>query len=270
MLRTRFITAIIAAAILIPTIVYGQAAGVAILVAVLASIACWEVTRCLPGMDKPYSKAFVMASALATVYGFYALPFCFVSFVTVWLPLAVLLFHLFLFSRIGNTLDSVGQMIFVLFYTVVPLAHAIPIMRLENGTAWLLFILVVNSLGDAGAYFMGKYTGKIHFAKLVSPGKTVEGLVGGVLGNYLGMVIIKLCAYHIADWTFLLKVTLVAAIMGPLGDLCASVVKRRLGIKDYGHMMPGHGGVMDRADSLILVIPAVFYYLILSGAVSVK
>jgi phosphatidate cytidylyltransferase len=270
MLKYRFITAGIVAAILIPLIIFGRDSGIALLVAVFSSIALWEIVRCFPEIKALYSKIFTLLLGLCSVFVFYWLPFQQVTSILVWLPLIVILYHLFLYNRVDNTINSAGQMILALFYVTIPLCHAIPLVRIEQGVAWVLFVLVVNSLGDAGAYFLGKYIGKHHFSKHVSPGKTIEGILGGFLGNFLGMLIIKIIFSDIANWTFLLKITFVIGIAGPLGDLCASVIKRRLGIKDYGHILPGHGGVMDRADSLILVFPTVFYYLLLIGMATPK
>jgi phosphatidate cytidylyltransferase len=156
-------------------------------------------------------------------------------------------------------------MIFVLAYVSIPLAHAILLRRLEFGIAWVFFVLVVICLGDAGAYFAGKYRGRHRFSANVSPSKTIEGLLGGVAGNFAGMLIIKLIFLDLAPWGTLARLTVLLAVAGPLGDLAASAIKRRLKIKDFGTIFPGHGGVLDRADSLIPAFPAAYYFLVLSG-----
>ncbi len=266
MLRTRFITAGIVIAFLIPLLVWGRDIGVTGLVAIFSTTAAWELIRCLPALNRITTKAITLLFGILCVAAFYILPFPFISSILVFIPLAAILIHLFLYNFVENTLDSAGQMILAPFYAVVPLCHAIPMIRLDDGVAWVFYVLVVNSLGDAGAYFAGKYSGRLHFSKRVSPAKTVEGLLGGVVGNFLGMLIIKFIVWKIASWEFLITLTIVTAIIGPLGDLCASAIKRRLQIKDYGSILPGHGGVMDRADSLIFVFPTVFYFLVISGA----
>jgi len=145
------------------------------------------------------------------------------------------------------------------------LAHAILLRRLDNGIPLVFLVLVMISLGDAGAYFTGKYCGKHRFSKRVSPGKTVEGLAGGLAGCLAGMLIMKLIAPDLPAMGILLRLTVLLAIAGPLGDLVASAIKRKLDIKDYGCIMPGHGGVLDRADALIPAFPITYYFLILSG-----
>jgi phosphatidate cytidylyltransferase len=183
--------------------------------------------------------------------------------VLIWFPLIVLLVHLFLYEKIQQTVESASQMIFAVGYVIVPLSHAILIRRLDLGVPWIFFVMVVICLGDAGAYFVGRSYGKHRFSGKVSPSKTVEGLGGGVSGNLLGMVVSRLLFPELPAFEVLLVLTLLLALAGPLGDLSASAIKRRLAIKDFGSIMPGHGGVMDRADSLIFAFPTTYYFLLL-------
>ena len=180
-------------------------------------------------------------------------------------PLLAVMLHLFCFKVIENTIDSVTQVIFVGAYLVIPLAHAVLLSRLNDSNVWLFFVLVVVCLGDVGAFFAGKYVGKTHFSKEVSPKKTVEGLVGGFVGALAGMTLIKIFFPGMPPLLILIEATVILSITGPVGDLCASAIKRRLGIKDFGAIMPGHGGIMDRADSLIPSIPVLYYFLLASG-----
>ncbi len=127
------------------------------------------------------------------------------------------------------------------------------------GSAWF---------SDTGAYFTGRACGKHKLAPQISPHKTVEGLIGGlitaVLGNFflaflfgIGLDYLQI-GYQI-QWLNLFCVSLVAALAGVVGDLSASVLKRQTGVKDFGSIMPGHGGIMDRFDSVLLTAPIVFF-----------
>jgi phosphatidate cytidylyltransferase len=265
MLLTRIITAAVAVGILVPVLVLWRVAGLAALVAFFAGIAVWELSRSLPGLKSFPRQQLTVVLGLAIVGAFYVFPYKAVPAVLVWFPLIVVILHLLLYNVIENTVDSIGQMIFAPAYAVVPLGHALLLGKLESGIAWVFFVLVVICLGDAGAYFAGKYGGKHRFSPKVSPSKTLEGLVGGVAGNFVGMLIVKLVQPDLPSLSVLAQLTVLLAIAGPFGDLCASAVKRRLAIKDFGTLMPGHGGVMDRADSLILAFPTAFYFLILTG-----
>lgn len=139
------------------------------------------------------------------------------------------------------------------------------------GSYMIVITLCAAWLADSGAYFAGTFFGKTKLCPDISPNKTVEGLVGGVISNGVFMVVVTLF-FDLATDTFEPRYIVVffagmaAAIVGLIGDLTASEIKRQVGIKDYGTIMPGHGGVMDRFDSVLLVAPFM-YYLFLQGAI---
>jgi len=265
MLRDRVITAAVAIAILVPIFLLGGLEGVVFLVALFGGAALWELATCLPGLKTSPGKQLTLAVGLATAIAFYLVPPGALTAVLAWFPLLVVVLHLALYHRIERSVESASQMIFAVSYVMVPLSHATLVRQLEMGVSWIFLIMVVICLGDAGAYFAGKRFGKHRFSSSVSPSKTIEGLGGGVVGNILGMLIVKLCCPDLPPIATLLWLTLLLAIVGPVGDLCASMLKRRLEIKDFGSIMPGHGGVMDRADSLIFAFPAAYYFLVLVG-----
>ena len=153
------------------------------------------------------------------------------------------------------------------FYSFVYLKYRLP--RAEYSAEAIYFIVLILCYawgGDTFAYFAGRFFGKHKLAPIVSPKKTVEGAIGGILGCVL---LGEICTYvyqNIADKSdiffhgvapaFYLVVAVlgvIAAVLGILGDLFASVVKRQHGIKDYGTIFPGHGGILDRFDSVLFV-----------------
>lgn len=147
---------------------------------------------------------------------------------------------------------------------VIPLALSclLQLRMLPYGGGMVLIPLVAAFCSDSAALFAGMAFGKHKLAPRVSPKKTVEGAVGGVLGGMLGMVIFRVI-FHLVTlqqlhigWCVLIG--LVGAVMGQLGDLSFSLVKRQYGIKDYGRLLPGHGGVLDRFDSVVFAAPAVW------------
>lgn len=265
MLKARIITAIIVILILVPALIWGGLKGVLGLVTFFSGMAVWELSRCLEDIKTSPGKQLTLLLGLALVFCFYRLPYAAIPAVVVFMPLAVLLIHLFLYGVIEKTVASATQMIFVLAYAVIPISHATLLARLDHGIAWVFFVLVVISVGDAAAYFAGRYLGKHKIPSAVSPSKTFEGYVGGIAGSFGGMLIMEVAAPGFARIGVLAPLTLILAILGPLGDLCASALKRRLGIKDFGGWLPGHGGVMDRADALIFAFPATFYFLMTTG-----
>lgn len=133
----------------------------------------------------------------------------------------------------------------------------------EPGVAWFFFVLVVTWFQDSAAYFVGKRFGRHKMAPILSPKKTWEGAVGGVIGAVLGAVMcIPLLGLPIT-WPVAVVLGLVGAVAGPLGDLSESMIKRQIGIKDTGNAIPGHGGILDRVDSLMYIAPVLYYLIVL-------
>ena len=130
------------------------------------------------------------------------------------------------------------------------------------GGGLVLIPMVAAFCSDSAALFAGMFFGKHKLAPKVSPKKTVEGAVGGLLGGMLGMVIFRvifyLCTVYPLHIGWCVVLGLVGAVMGQLGDLSFSVIKRQQGIKDYGRLLPGHGGVLDRFDSVIFAAPVIW------------
>ena len=142
---------------------------------------------------------------------------------------------------------------------------------LENGRVLALLPMVSAFVSDSGAYFAGRFLGKRKAFPHVSPHKTVEGCVGGFVAGVAGMVLYGV----VVDWVTALPVHYIALILygivgnlaAQLGDLAFSLIKRQCGIKDYGHLLPGHGGILDRFDSMIFVAPVLYWAVLLWPAI---
>lgn len=141
----------------------------------------------------------------------------------------------------------------------------------RNGLFYFILLLNFSSVADCFAYFTGRAFGRHKLAPVISPKKTVEGSVGGVIGSLIGTLAICLIFGAVSsiqpNLLLLLAVTPVFCVLGMLGDLFASAIKRTCGIKDYGWLMPGHGGVLDRVDSLLLISPMLAIFLSYVGVV---
>jgi len=146
---------------------------------------------------------------------------------------------------------------------VIPflLAATVRLHSQDNGRALILLPFVIAFMSDTGAYFTGRFFGKHKLAPKISPKKTVEGLVGGLLGAVVGVLVYCFVLKYGFGFTVCFWYVPIYAVFGSLagvfGDLCFSVVKRQTGIKDYGNLIPGHGGVLDRFDSMVVVAPFV-------------
>ncbi len=139
-------------------------------------------------------------------------------------------------------------------------------LSIPPGTAWICFSLAITWLQDTAAYFVGRRFGKRPFAPVLSPKKTWEGAIGGFLASVLtAMIAVPLLGLPVS----LLAAGLigaVAGVAGPLGDLAESLVKRQIGVKDSGQLIPGHGGILDRIDSLLFTGPLIYYMILLTLA----
>lgn len=146
---------------------------------------------------------------------------------------------------------------------VIPymLTSLVRIVDMENGRYFILLPFAIAFLSDIGAYFVGSFFGKHQLCPVISPKKTIEGLVGGLVTAVLGMVIYGLVLQFVfgfrVNYIYVVIYGLLGALGGVFGDLSFSVVKRQTGIKDYGNLIPGHGGILDRFDSVIVAAPLV-------------
>ncbi len=125
---------------------------------------------------------------------------------------------------------------------------------------WMLFLFSILWVGDSAALLIGKAFGKHKLAPSVSPNKTIEGFVGGLLGAILVGVGMYFWKFNWLEWYEVLPLAIGCSIFGQLGDLLESMWKRSLNIKDSSNLIPGHGGMLDRFDSLLFAAPFMYYY----------
>ncbi|MBR4890766.1 MAG: phosphatidate cytidylyltransferase [Clostridia bacterium] len=161
--------------------------------------------------------------------------------------------------------SDVCTSLFLVIYSVFFLMHLSFIRNMENGLAYVFLTFIGAWLTDTMAYFSGNLFGKHKLIEKVSPNKTVEGAVGGIVGAVVFFIIYGLVLSHIGynvSFFRLVILSILCGIFAQLGDLSASVMKRAYSAKDFGNLIPGHGGLLDRIDSFIFVIPVVYYFVI--------
>ena len=140
-----------------------------------------------------------------------------------------------------------------------PLIDGLVTPWISPGFAWIVFALATTWLGDTFAYFVGRSMGRTPLAPHISPKKTWEGSVGGLIGAALtGVGCVYLLGLPINPFIGALLGG-IAGIIGPIGDLAESQIKRQIGVKDVGSLLPGHGGILDRVDSILFMVPIVYY-----------
>ncbi|MDT3778252.1 phosphatidate cytidylyltransferase [Nitrospira sp. MA-1] len=155
---------------------------------------------------------------------------------------------------------------FGILYVVVLLGHFILLRQLPHGIALIFFVLAITWLADTGGFVVGLSLGRHALAPTLSPKKTIEGLFGGVLFSVLGALISHfwfLPFFSLGECAIL---GMGMAIIGTLGDLAESAIKRSVSVKDSGTIIPGHGGVLDRVDSLLFTGPVIYYFALFTGS----
>ncbi len=145
-------------------------------------------------------------------------------------------------------------------YIGLPLSTVVSARVLPSGAFLVLFLAVVTWASDAGAYYVGTLWGKHPLMPSVSPKKTFEGLLGGLAGAIAAALLARLWFASELSWFDAVALGILLTLTGLVGDLFESVIKRRAGVKDSGGILPGHGGMLDRIDSLLFTAPTFYYY----------
>ncbi len=275
-MKTRLLTALIALPILVLSIVlpyflpqFPQANWLFVVIAAFAFVAglfeFYTITKKLE-LKADASIAYVGASALFVAFVFDApakSPDLLILTVVLFLIL-VLATQMFRFQAdFSKMLTGVSVTVFGVFY-VVFLGGFLVATRVGFdailSTKLLLFFFLVNFGSDAGAYFVGKQIGKHKLAPKISPGKTWEGLVGGVLFSAAFAALVSYSFFPELPFRFSIPLAILMAIVGVTGDLAESAIKRGAGVKDAANILPGHGGLLDRLDSLLFCAPILYYF----------
>lgn len=164
-------------------------------------------------------------------------------------------------ERLDDAADRVSRMVLGIAWVSL-ITVLIPLRDLPQGEWWVFLALAVSWMGDTGAYFAGRFFGRAKLHPLVSPKKTWAGFWGGIASSALGVLLLREVVF--TDLSLLDAVVLggVGSAMGVLGDLSESLLKRAFGVKDSGWIMPGHGGLLDRIDSVLFVAPFIYGYLV--------
>ncbi len=165
-----------------------------------------------------------------------------------------------LFPNQNRFFDSIGRQMSALWYLPLFLPFFILIRMSPQGLSWIFFLLVVNYAGDTGAFYLGRTIGRHKLAPLVSPQKTIEGSLGGLAANILLSWIFQKTLF--AEYSFLgiASLGLLIGLVSQVGDLLESMFKRTARVKDSGSLFPGHGGILDRIDSLLPAAPVVYFF----------
>ena len=271
-MKTRIITAIAAiTVILVPCFVFLHTFVLPLIMGLFSAIAVYEIIKATGGKNKVILAVSCITAA--------AVPFLFHFDISIpFMPVAIIyvLAYLIIMVPMHKT-TSFNDIVTALFATAtVPFSISVFVMLRDvyitapdkfsksSGVFLILFAMFSAWMTDTFAYFTGKFLGKNKLCPNVSPNKTIEGAVGGVIGNIIASTVMFIIfdkfffTVHTFVWWQIIIISAVLSVISMFGDLSASLIKRNHGIKDFGNIFPGHGGVMDRIDSCLFVLPALY------------
>ena len=257
-MKTRILTAVVLIPLLLLVVLVLPEIVTAVILGLLLAVASYELLY-VTGLMK-HRRLNVYAAVMAFLVSLWSY---FGSDYT-WGLLGLLVFVAILFAEMMR--DHIKISLEMLALTMVAgvlvpflLTSVVRIHVLRMGRYLILVPFIMAFMSDSGAYFAGMAFGKHKLAPVLSPKKTVEGMVGGILAAMVSMVlyalILQLGFQMRVNYLYALVYGLVGSLGAVFGDLCFSVIKRQTGIKDYGSIFPGHGGILDRFDSLVVVAP---------------
>jgi phosphatidate cytidylyltransferase len=275
----RVATALVLIPVVVGLVLFTPTWVVAIATAVVTVLALWEYFALGEAIGHRGYKTWTIFNALLLVYAQYVIyamnegvdrdysPILFdggliLQSVPVFFVLGFAVIVLATRRPLVEVLPSAGIGSSALLFVALPLSFAIRLQGIRgDGPRLLLFALVITWAGDTAAYFVGRAMGKHPLAPHISPKKTWEGSVGSMVGSLL-------VAWAFSYWIrmpigHLVAMAVIGNVAGQMGDLLESAYKRSAGVKDSGGLLPGHGGVLDRIDALILCIPVIWYYIVL-------
>lgn len=275
MLKQRVVTAIVIAVVFFSALFFSSPYSFSLMTAVVVVYAAWEWSN-LAGFSRKLIRLFYALSlAVLLIVSGYVLGLSdsstldlvvgktLMSWLVPWWAIALLWVQGYPSSAL--LWGSSWARALIGYLVLVPAWLAMVILIHANQGEWLIMIVVlIVAFADIGAYFSGRAFGKHKLATNVSPKKTWEGLVGGVVANLI-FVAVLLVTLNVDHWPMLLGLVMITVLASVLGDLLESMVKRHRGIKDSGNILPGHGGILDRLDSLTAALPVFTLVYLFSG-----
>jgi phosphatidate cytidylyltransferase len=229
------------------------------LVVILSLLGLFEFYQmALPG--KPLESAVAIAAGIPVSLAVWSEDFFLLLLVLMATVITLSLVSLFRIKDIRVSAVNVALLFFGILYIPFLLSHLGLLRMLPNGIEWIFLLLIIVMAGDTGAYYVGSTFGRRRLYPIVSPKKSVEGAFGGLAGSLAGAFISRITFFPELSVYDCVGTALLLGCLGQLGDLFESLLKRSFGVKDSGKIIPGHGGMLDRLDSILFAAPVAFYY----------
>lgn len=265
MLKKRLLTAAIGVPLLILLIFKGGSALFAIFISIISLVTMWEYFRIIYSDNNKGGRGLILFFAYLTAIGIIYAAHLSRFDMIVWLLLVNLIVSgmasLWLFKSDPTAPVILSKQVLGIVYIPLFLSFLVFIRNIIDGEFWVFSLIVIVFLGDSGAYFAGSGFGKHKLSPAISPGKTIEGSVAGLVTSIIAGAIVKLLFFPDLSWGAGILFFLVIGIFAQVGDLFESEFKRHANIKDSGEVLPGHGGFLDRVDALMFSAPVAYVFI---------
>lgn len=264
-IKARIITALVALPLLILLILYASQDIFNLVVTVVAALALHEFyLMVLPG-DRGLERnlATICGAALTAVLCWQSPEFILSYLCGLFVFFSIV--YLFRFRDLSTVTSQLGVTFLGFLYLPLLLSFMANLRALESGVEWVFLVLALVMIGDSAAYFVGSAIGKVKLYPAISPNKSVEGAVGGLVGSLLAVLMFAGLFLPELGYVSAFMVAVIVGVFSQVGDLFESMLKRSCGVKDSGTMIPGHGGLLDRLDSLLFAFPSAYYLIRVFG-----
>ena len=260
----RWITAIVLVPLLILLIGFGGTLWLAVVINVVCVVALWEYFGIVLGNDHSMpAVSFLLLTLVTATAVIWSAYFHSIGALLDIIVLNVVfsgMVSVFKFKSDSSVCEMVFKQVAGVIYVPLFLSYLLLIRSGRDGELWIFLLLIVVFIGDTGAYYVGSYLGRHKLCPSVSPNKTVEGALGGLLAGLGAGALYKSFLLPLLPWGLSLLFFLSISIAGQMGDLFESQLKRVAGIKDSGTLLPGHGGILDRIDALLFAAPVAYIF----------
>jgi len=260
---TRLVAAAVGLAVLIPSLVFGGVLAVEIIIVLVSLVVLTEYAAMAFPDDRHASFAWLLLGWGAVYTAWLHGPQGAIAPTLGGLVLATLVFvTLRPGPELSRAADRAGRYVLGIGWIAL-LASFVGLRRFDDGLAWIFLVLAISWCGDTGGYFAGRFFGKHKLYPRISPKKTWEGVAGGVALAVVGVFVVRAVGLPQLSPAACVAGGAAACLLGVVGDLSESMMKRAFDVKDSGWIMPGHGGLLDRIDSVLFVAPAIYGYAVL-------
>ena len=258
----RVISAILTAPLVVGIILYGHPWLFFILITSIVLVAAFEYFCMITNTGVVGFLVEGLFLSIILLAGYFFSP-KFLPLIIFIIPIALFCIWFFREKNVRVALDSIAYTLFGIFYTAGLGGYFLLIGNLQGGRQIIVFILLFIWAGDIMAYYCGQKLGDRKLIEIVSPNKTVAGAVANIAGTLIAALLASKIFFNEIPLTHCLIVAFICGIIGQFGDLVESLIKRNCQVKDSGTLIPGHGGVLDRIDSLLFAGPAFYFYYLL-------